>query len=191
MNLIDSNITYILKTITGLREEDIYNYYDTRGANPEKIITNSEGKRETIPYSPKQDTYIMFGVEEVDTGNESYIVTPGTGGPEGKITITQKFKVVIELNGKYAQVYALKIKALMWRWDIMEYLEQNNISVLTQNPEIQFMDEIVNEEMWERRGLTFEVVVELNYDESEIPEFENLSKVNVVDLENIKEENND
>ena len=29
-----------------------------------------------------EDTFIMFGVEEVDTGKESYIVTSGTGGEE-------------------------------------------------------------------------------------------------------------
>ena len=73
----------------------------------------------------------------------------------------------------------------------MEYFENNKISIITQNPEIQFMNEIVNEEFWERRGFTFEVSVELNYDTSSIPELEGMSNITVEDVENIKEENND
>ena len=44
--------------------------------------------------------------------------------------------------------------------------------------------------MWERRGLVFEVVVELSYDGT-IPEITKVSNINLVDVENIKEENND
>lgn len=189
-SLIDKNINHILQKITGLRKEDIYNYYDKQGANPQKIVV-VDGKREVIPYNPTKDTFIMFGVEEVDTDKEAYIVTPGMGGEEGKIVITQKLKVVIEINGKNAQAYALKIKALLWSYPIMSYLEENKISIFTQNPEIQFMNEIVNEEMWERRGFEFEVIVELEYDEESAPEITGASKINVVDLENIKEDDND
>ena len=191
MNNFDKHINYILHTITGLPNEDIYNYYDKQGANPQKVVLNTGGERQIIPYSPRRDTFILFGTEEVETGKESYIVTSGTGGEDGIITITQKYKVVIEINGLNAQAYALKIKALMWSYDIMNYLEQNKISIFTQNPEIQFMNEIVNEEMWERRGLTFEIIVEYNYEENEIPEIEGFSKVVVEDLENLKEEDND
>lgn len=189
-SLIDKQINYILHTITGLRYEDIYNYYDLKGANPEKVI-EKDGERMVIPYSPKNDTFILFGVEETDTGNSSYIVTPQTGALDNKIIVTQRLKVIIEINGKNAQAYALKIKALMWRWDIMTYLELNKISVLTQNPDIEFMNEIVNEEMWERRGFTFDVVVELEYDETNIPDITEVSKIELQDLENFKEENND
>lgn len=189
-SLIDKPINEILHRITGLNYEDIYNYYDKAGANPQKVVGN-EGEREIIPYSPKTDTFIMFGVEEVDTDKESYIVTPTTGGDDDEIVITQKLKVIIEINGKNAQAYALKIKALMWRWDIMDYLEENKISVLTQNPEIQFMNEIINEEMWQRRGLVFEVVVEVAYDIDSEPELTEESIIVVKDLDNIKEENND
>lgn len=188
-SLIDKNINYILHKITGLPNEDIYNYYDIKGANPQKVVM-IKGERTVVPYSPIKDTFIMFGVEEVDTGRESYIVTPTTGGEQDKIVITQKLKVIIEINGKNAQAYALKIKALMWSYQIMEYLEENKIIIFTQNPEIQFMNEVVNEEMWERRGLEFEVMIELEYDES-IPEVENVSKIEVQDLNNLKEENND
>ena len=189
-SLIDKPINEILHRITGLNYKDIYNYYDKSGANPQKVVGN-EGEREIIPYSPKTDTFIMFGVEEVDTDKESYIVTPTTGGDDDEIVITQKLKVIIEINGKNAQAYALKIKALMWRWDIMDYLEENKISVLTQNPEIQFMNEIINEEMWQRRGLVFEVVVEVAYDIDSEPELTEESIIVVKDLDNIKEENND
>ncbi len=191
-SLIDKQINEILHLITGLNYEDIYNYYDKAGANPQKIVVNKDGVREIIPYSPKKDTFIMFGVEEVDTGKESYIVTSGTGGEDGKIITTQKLKVAIEINGKNAQVYALKIKAQMWSYSIMEYLEANKISILTQNPEIQFMNEVVNEEMWERRGMEFEVVVELEFDELEpAPDFTEGSTIVVKDLDHIKEEDND
>ena len=188
-SLIDKHINYVLHLITGLKYEHIYNYYDKRGANPQKVVINSEGVKELIPYSPSMDTFIMFGVEEVENGNSSYIVTPSTG-EDNEIVITQKLKVVIEINGKNAQAYALKIKALMWRYDVMEYFEENKISIITQNPDIEFMNEIVNEEMWERRGLVFEVVVELSYDGT-IPDITKVSNINLVDVENIKEENND
>lgn len=190
-SLIDKQVNYILNKITGINFEDIYNYYDLKGANPEKVIINASGERMVVPYSPKTDTFVMFGVEEVETGKESYIVVPSTGSPDNTIIITQKLKVIIEINGKNAQAYALRIKALLWRYDIMEYLEENKISVLTQNPEIEFMNEIVNEEMWERRGMSFEVIVELEYNNSEIPELTDLSQVTVQDLENLKEEDND
>lgn len=189
-SLIDKQVNYILQKITGLKYEDIYNYYDKQGANPQKIVV-VDGKREVIPYNPTKDTFILFGVEEVDTGKESYIVTSGMGGEEGKIVITQKLKVIVEINGKNAQSYALKIKALLWSYDIMSYLEENKISIFTQDPQIQFMNEVVNEEMWERRGFEFEVMVELEYDENPAPEITNASKINVVDLENIKEDKND
>lgn len=189
-SLIDKQINYILQTITGLNKDHIYNYYDSKGANPQKLVINSNGQREIIPYTPR-DTFIMFGVEEVDTDKESYIVTPTTGGDDDEIVVTQKLKVGIEINGNNAQAYALKIKALMWRWDIMEYLEENNIAILTQNPEIQFMNEVVNEEMWDRRGLSFEVVVEVAYDTESIPEITKENKIIVENIENIKEENND
>lgn len=189
-SLIDKNINYLLQTITGLSKDNIYNYYDLKGANPQKVMTVN-GEREIIPYSPVTDTFIMFGVEEVDTGSESYVVTSRTGGEDGKITITQKLKVVIEINGKNAQAYALKIKALLWSWEIMSYLEANKISLFTQTIEIQFMNEIVNEELWQRRGLEFEVIVELDYDESKIPDIEELSEINVNNVENLKEDEND
>lgn len=187
-SIIDKQINYILNKITGISYEDIYNYYDKKGANPEKVVTNSQGDREVIPYSPTRDVFLMFGVEEVETGKESYIVTSGMGGEEGKIVITQKLKVGIEINGHNAQYYALKIKALMWSYDIMSYLEDNKISILTQNPEIEFMNEVVNEEMWERRAITFEVIVELEFDENEIPEIENFSKLEVNDITKIIKE---
>ena len=189
-SLIDKNINYILHIITGLNYEDIYNYYDLKGANPQKV-TVVDGVKKVVPYSPVRDTFIMFGVEEVDTGSESYLITSQTGGEDGKIIITQKLKVIIEINGKNAQAYALKIKALLWSWEILEYLETNKISIFTQEIEIQFMNELVNEELWERRGMEFEVMVELEYDESSIPEIEEVSKVNVINLENIKEDEND
>lgn len=188
-SLIDKQINYILHKITGLKREDIYNYYSVQGANPQKVVVY-EGEKKYIPYSPKVDTFIMFGVEETPTDKESYIVVPTTGAPEDKIIITQKLKVVVEIDGVNAQYYALKIKALLWRWDIMEYLEENKISVLTQNPEIEFINEIVNEEMWERRSLSFEVIVELEFDEN-IPSITEVSNISIEDIENLKEDEND
>lgn len=189
MSPIDKKITYLLHLITGLPKEDIYNYYDIRGANPEKVVVNSDGVREIRPYSPYTDTFVIFGVEDIEDGQEGFIVTPGMGGPEGEIFLTHKYKVGIEFNGKLAPDLALQFKALMWRWDVMEYFENNKISVKTQNPEIQFMNEVVNEEMWERRGLSFEVVAEFAYKDKEQPEITEVSNTIVTSVDKIQQQN--
>lgn len=166
MGLIDSNIKKLIHITTGIGENDIFNIYQLKGALPEKLVENTKGKKVLMPYT-QEDTFIIFGVEEADNGKESVIVTDQFGAPTDVIIVTHKFNVKVLFRGKDADFFSIKFKGMLFSKKSQRYLEDSKITVLTQNPTISFETEEVAGEFWDGRGIQFNVLVELHFEDED------------------------
>lgn len=176
MGLIDKHVKKIIELATNIPSTDIFNIYQLKGALPEKKAKNEQGVITLNPYS-QQDMFILFGIEEDGNGGEAVIATDRSGAPENKIIITNRFKVKVLFNGEDSDFYSLKLKARLWSKGVEKYLEENNLTLHTQNPEISFETEEVAGEFWDKRGLVFAIVIELHFDDDEDEEIEKIGKM--------------
>ena len=176
MGLIDKHVKKVIELSTGVLGDNVFNIYQLKGALPEKQIKNSEGKIALESYT-QADMFVVFGVEEGDNGGEAVIINDEQGAPENKIVITNRFNVKVLFNGEEADFYSLKFKARLWSRGVQQYLEDNNISLLTQNPSITFETEEVAGEFWDKRGIQFIIVIELHFDDDLSEEFETIGDI--------------
>lgn len=180
MKVIDEAITTLINMSTGLPLEDIYNYYDLNGVMPQKIGSDIEGNKTLIPYEPT-DSFVVFGTEEKSDGQSGIIYQ------EDKIILLNSLLVKVEFNGIKADSLAYKMKALMWSENCKEYLENKNITITSLNPPIETTNEVVGEELWIRRGVEFNITVELWYDNSS-EVLEELGEWKILNLGEVKNE---
>ena len=133
MGLIDKHVKTIIQKATLLDENSIFNIYQLKGALPEKKCKNAQGKEYLEPFT-QADMFVLFGIESPgDNGGGSVIITDESGAPEDKIIITDRFNIKVLFNGEESDFYVLKFKARLWSKNVQKYLEENNISIETQN----------------------------------------------------------
>lgn len=171
MGLLDKHIKKIIQLSTLVNEDDIFNIYQLKGALPEKKSIDEAGNVTLDSYT-QSDMFVVFGVEEGDNGGEAVVITDEQGAPENKIIITSRFNIKVLFNGSEADFYALKFKARLWSRNVQQYLEDNNVSLVTQNPSISFETEEVAGEFWDKRGIQFVIVLELHFDDDALEELE-------------------
>jgi hypothetical protein len=169
MGLIDAHIKKLIHITTQIPENDIYNIYQLKGALPEKLEKDDTGKKVLKPYT-QQDFYVLFGVEEADSGKEAVIITDQSGAPENTIIATHKFNVKVLFRGKDSDFFSIKFKARLYSKQAQQYLEDSSIDILTQNPKISFETEEVAGEFWDGRGIQFEAVIELHFEDNDSSE---------------------
>jgi hypothetical protein len=171
LGLIDKHVKKIIEMATAISGNNIFNIYQIKGALPEKLGVDDKGNTTLNPFT-QADMFVVFGIEEGDNGGESVIINDEQGAPENKIAITTRFNIKVLFNGEESDFYALKFKARLWSRSVQAYLENNNISLLTQNPSITFETEEVAGEFWDKRGIQFVIVIELHFDDDVSEEFE-------------------
>lgn len=176
MGLIDTHIKKVIELSTLLSPNDIFNIYQLKGALPERKIKDETGKEILEPYT-QANMFILFGIEEAPEDSESVIITDENGAPKDTIIILNTFNVKVLFNGNEADFYSLKFKARLWAKGVQKYLEDNNISIVTQNPSISFETEEVAGEFWDKRGVQFKVVIELHFDDDVSEEFETIGDI--------------
>lgn len=158
MKVIDETIANLINLSTEIPLQDIYNYYDLNGVMPQRVTKDYAGKKILIPYK-SDDSFVVFGVEEVSEAS-----TNGLFYKDDNIILLNRFLIKLEFNGSKADQMAYKMKALMFSNKCREYLEDRKISINTLNPKISSTNEVIGEELWLRRGLEFEITIELWYD---------------------------
>lgn len=175
MGLVDKHIKKIIELSAEIPGDDIFNIYQLKGALPERKCKDDLGNITLTSYTQK-DMFVVFGIEEGENDNESVVVTDANGAPKDKIIITNIFEVKILFHGEDSDFYALKFKARLWSRIVQSYLDDSNISVKTQNPKISFETEEVAGEFWDKRGVTFDIIIELHFDDPS-EDFEKLGKI--------------
>lgn len=178
MKIVDEAITTLINMSTGIPLEDIYNYYDLNGVMPQKIGSDIEGNKTLIPYEPT-DSFVVFGTEERSEGQS------GVMYQEDKIILLNSLLVKVEFNGIKADSLAYKMKALIWSDACREYLDNKNITITSLNPSIESTNESVGEELWIRRGIEFNITIELWYNNSS-EVFEELGEWEIKNIEEVK-----
>ena len=178
MGLLDKHIKKIIDLATAVPDTDIFNIYQLKGALPEKQSKDETGKGTLDSYT-QSDMFVVFGIEEGDNGGEAVIINDTQGAPENKIIITSRFNIKVLFNGREADFYALKFKARLWSRSVQQYLEDNNVSLVTQNPSISFETEEVSGEFWDKRGIQFVIVLELHFDDDVSEELELVSSITI------------
>lgn len=166
MGLIDTYMREIIYGATGIARDNIFNIYQLKGALPEKLVEDTKGKKKLVPYT-QQDTFIIFGVEEADNGKEDVIVTEDMGAPKDTIIVTHKLNVKVLFRGKDSDFFAIKFKGMLYSKAVQQYLDNNKVTILTQNPAISFQTEEIAGEFWEGRGIQFNAVVELHFEDKD------------------------
>ena len=162
MKVINEAITTLINLSTEIPLQDIYNYYDLNGVMPQKLDKDFEGRKILVPYST-EDSFVVFGVEEVPDAT-----TNGLLYRDNNIILLNRLLIKVEFNGSKADQMAYKMKSLMFSQNCREYLENKKITINTLNPKISSTNDVVGEELWLRRGLEFEITIELWYNNNSI-----------------------
>ena len=176
MGLVDKHVKKIIELSTTIDKDSIFNIYQLKGALPEKKSVDANGKPVLTSYT-QSEMFVVFGVEEGENGGESVVINDENGAPSDTLIITNRYNIKVLFNGEEADFYSLKFKARLWSKGTQKYLEDNNISVVTQNPTISFETEEVAGEFWDKRGVQFVIVVELHFADDVLEEFETIGEI--------------
>lgn len=144
--------------------ENIRPAFQKRGGKTGKVIKEDGTAVALTPFDNGSD-YIYFNIKLDTENSESYVY------PNGEVDITRVFQVVYTIYGNNSAGVALLIKSLIRTQFMQNFFNQNGFYLLNED-EISQINEVINEEYWERRDLTltFNERVEIK-----VPEFDNLA----------------